>query len=76
MILSHKTMVAMHTNPPLGNSKPSNFGKPKWTVHVTFIECVMMDSDLPGAYQSISFAAANESFIISRSTSFSYRLNI
>ena len=38
MILSHKTMVA--TNPPLGNSKPSNFGKPKWTVHVTFIECV------------------------------------
>ena len=49
-------MVA--TDPPLGNSKPSNFGKPKWTVHVTFIECVMMDSDLPGAYQSISFAAA------------------
>ena len=33
-------------NSPFGNSKPSNFGKPRWTVHMTFIECVMLDSDL------------------------------
>ena len=50
----------------------------EYTKNVNFSKAksVMMDSDLPGAYQSISFAAANESFIISRSTSFPYRLNI
>ena len=37
MILSHKTMVA--TNPPLGNSKPSNFGKPMDCSHHFHREC-------------------------------------
>ena len=54
-------------NPPFGNSKPSNFGKPRWTVHISFIECVMLDSDLLVLieYERIKLAAAHESFIIS-----------
>ena len=37
MILSHKSMVA--TDPPLGNSKPSNFGKPMDPSHHFHREC-------------------------------------
>ena len=49
-------------NPPFGNSKPSNFGKPRWTVHISFIECVMLDSDLLVLVACV-LAAAHESCI-------------
>ena len=56
-------------NPPFGNSKPSNFGKPMDCSHHFHRECYAGFRPTC-AYQSISLRRRMRAFIISRSKSF------